>query len=80
MKKMMVGIVGKTNVGKSTFFSAATLISVPIRGVPFTTIKPNRGIGYLRIPCVCREFNVQDNPVNSVCIDGIRLVPVELID
>jgi ribosome-binding ATPase YchF (GTP1/OBG family) len=80
VKKMMVGIVGKTNVGKSTFFSAATLISVPIRGVPFTTIKPNRGIGYLRIPCVCREFNVQDNPVNSVCIDGIRLVPVELID
>ncbi|MEM3022891.1 MAG: GTPase, partial [Candidatus Bathyarchaeia archaeon] len=40
---MMVGIVGKPNAGKSTFFSAATLIQVPIANYPFTTIKPNRG-------------------------------------
>jgi ribosome-binding ATPase YchF (GTP1/OBG family) len=76
----LVGVVGKPNVGKSTFFSAATLISVPIASYPFTTIKPNRGMGYVRVPCVCKEFNVKDDPVNSACIGGVRLIPVELID
>jgi len=76
----MVGIVGKPNTGKSTFFSAATLAPAEIASYPFTTIKPNRGIGYIRSPCVCTEFEVKDNPANSVCLDGIRLIPVELID
>ncbi len=76
----MVGIVGKPNTGKSTFFSATTLAPVEIASYPFTTIKPNRGIAYVRSPCVCKEFNMQDNPVNSLCLDGIRLIPVELID
>ena len=76
----MVGIVGKPNVGKSTFFSAATLATVEIASYPFTTIKPNRGIAYLRVKCVCKEFGVQDNPVNSICTNGVRLIPVELID
>ena len=76
----MVGVVGKPNTGKSTFFSATTLAPAKIASHPFTTIKPNRGIGYVRTPCVCKEFNVQDNPVNSLCLDGIRLIPVELID
>ncbi len=75
-----LGIVGKPNTGKSTFFSAATLIPVDIANYPFTTIKPNRGIGYIRTPCVHNEFNIEDNPKNSLCLDGIRLVPVELID
>jgi ribosome-binding ATPase YchF (GTP1/OBG family) len=77
---MLVGIVGKPNVGKSTFFSAATLVSVEIANYPFTTVKPNRGVAYLRLPCVCKEFNVRDDPVNSLCLDGMRLVPVDLID
>ncbi|MBS7605762.1 MAG: redox-regulated ATPase YchF [Candidatus Bathyarchaeia archaeon] len=77
---MMVGIVGKPNVGKSTFFSAATLATVEIASYPFTTIKPNKGIGYFKTECVCREFNVRDEPVNSICINGIRFIPVELID
>jgi len=76
----MVGVVGKPNTGKSTFFSAATLVPVEVASYPFTTIKPNRGVGYIRTPCVCREFNVKDDPVNSVCLDGVRLIPVELID
>lgn len=76
----LLGIVGKPNVGKSTFFSATTLAPAEIASYPFTTIKPNRGIGYLRSPCVCREFNVKDDPVNSLCIDRVRLIPVELID
>ena len=76
----LLGIVGKPNTGKSTFFSAATLVPVEIASYPFTTIKPNRGIGYIRSPCVCKEFNVNDKPQNSLCLDGIRLIPVELID
>ncbi len=76
----MVGIVGKPNTGKSTFFSATTLAPAKIASHPFTTIKPNRGIGYVRTPCACKEFNVQDSPVNSLCLDGIRLIPAELID
>ena len=77
---MQVGIVGKPNAGKSTFFSAATLTVVPIANYPFTTIKPNRGISYLRTRCVCRELGVQDQPRNSRCVDGERFIPVELID
>jgi ribosome-binding ATPase YchF (GTP1/OBG family) len=75
-----VGLVGKANVGKSTFFAAATMKAVDIAGFPFTTIEANKGVAYLRTPCVCREFGVKDNPVNSACVDGIRLVPVEIID
>jgi len=77
---MLVGVVGKPNTGKSTFFSSLTLIPIPIENRPFTTIKPNRGIAYLRSPCVCREFNVTDHPQNSICINGIRLIPIELVD
>ena len=75
-----MGVVGKPNVGKSTFFSAATLANVAIANYPFTTIKPNIGMGYVRSPCVCREFNVTDAPGNSTCVNGIRLIPVELVD
>ena len=67
-------------MGKSTFFSAATLAHVPIANYPFTTIKPNIGMGYVRTPCVCREFEVTDSPGNSTCINGTRLVPVEIVD
>ncbi len=77
---MLIGVIGKTNVGKSTFFAAATLVSVDIANHPFTTIKPNVGVGYVRKPCVCREFKVKDNPRNSLCINGIRFIPVTLID
>jgi len=76
----LVGLVGKPSVGKSTFFSAMTLIPVAISGRPFTTIKPNRGIGYVRSPCVCKEFDVKDQPSNSICLEETRLIPVEIID
>ncbi|MFB6470633.1 MAG: redox-regulated ATPase YchF [Vulcanisaeta sp. AZ3] len=77
---VQVGVVGKPNVGKSTFFAAATMIDVKIAPYPFTTIEPNVGVGYVRIPCVCRDLGVRDNPRNSICIDGNRFIPVELID
>ncbi len=77
---MQVGIVGKPNAGKSTFFSAATLTLVPIANYPFTTIKPNHGVSYLRTKCVCKELGVEDRPQNSRCVDGERFIPVDLID
>lgn len=76
----MLGVIGKPNTGKSTFFSAATLAHAEIANYPFTTIKPNRGVGYVRTPCVHPEFKVTDNPRNSLCTNGVRLIPVELID
>jgi ribosome-binding ATPase YchF (GTP1/OBG family) len=76
----LLGIVGKPNTGKSTFFSAATLAPAEIANYPFTTIKPNRGVGYVRTPCVHEEFKVSDNPANSVCMNGVRLIPIEFID
>ena len=76
----LLGVIGKPNTGKSTFFSAATLAPVEIANYPFTTIKPNRGVGYVRTPCVHEEFEVKDTPKNSLCLDGVRLIPVEMID
>lgn len=76
----LLGIVGKPNTGKSTFFSAATLAPAEIANYPFTTIKPNRGVGYVRTACVHEEFGVKDNPANSICMDGVRLIPIEFID
>src|SRR5579872_1442633 len=77
---MLAGIIGKPNVGKSTFFNASTLLNVPVANYPFTTINPNMGNGYIRVKCVHVELGVKDNPVNSVCIDGTRLIPVRLVD
>ena len=77
---MQIGIVGKPSCGKSTFFKAATMIDVAIAAYPFTTIKPNIGIGYVQVECVEKEFNVKCNPRAGFCIEGIRYVPVELID
>jgi ribosome-binding ATPase YchF (GTP1/OBG family) len=76
----LLGVIGKPNTGKTTFFSATTLAPVEIANYPFTTIKPNRGIGYVRTPCVHEEFKVKDSPKNSLCLDGVRLIPIELID
>jgi len=76
----IVGVIGKTNVGKTTFFTAATLVSAEIANHPFTTIEPNVGIAYLRKDCVCKILGVKDNPRNSMCINGIRFIPVKLMD
>lgn len=77
---MLVGVVGKPNVGKSTFFAAATLKDVAIADYPFTTIQPNVGVAHLKTKCVCRELGVTDNPRNSLCVNGTRLVPVKIVD
>ncbi|MBI5391804.1 redox-regulated ATPase YchF [Candidatus Woesearchaeota archaeon] len=77
---MLIGIVGKPSAGKSTFFRSATLAEAEIANYPFTTIKPNRAIGTVRIECVDKEFNKQCNPRTGFCIGHNRFVPVELLD
>ncbi|MCQ8898584.1 MAG: redox-regulated ATPase YchF [Hadesarchaea archaeon] len=75
-----LGLVGKPNTGKSTFFNAATLASVPVANYPFTTIEPNVGVAYVRARCPCQDFGVRCNPRNSLCLGGTRYIPVKIID
>ncbi|WP_292470075.1 redox-regulated ATPase YchF [Methanolobus sp.] len=73
---MTIGLAGKPNAGKSTFFKAATLADVEIANYPFTTIHANKGVTYVRAECPC----VSRDKRCGNCSDGIRYVPIELID
>lgn len=77
---MLIGLVGKPSVGKSTFFKAATLAEVEIASYPFTTIKANHGIGYVKIDCIDQEFKTQCMPKHGFCINHKRFVPIDLMD
>ncbi|HEV8594282.1 MAG TPA: redox-regulated ATPase YchF [Thermoplasmata archaeon] len=77
---MEVGLVGKPNVGKSTFFSAATLAPAQIADYPFTTIEANRGVAYVRIRCPHLDLGKPCKPNHGACEGGVRLVPVEMLD
>ena len=77
---MDVGLVGKPNVGKSTLFKALTLAETEIASHPFTTIKANIGVGYVRSKCACQDFQVKCNPKNGLCISGWRFTPIRLVD
>src|SRR3989344_5693288 len=78
--QMIIGLVGKLSVGKSTFFKAATLAKVEIASYPFTTIKPNHGVGYVKVDCIDKEFNTTCNPKKGFCLNHNRFVPVEMMD
>jgi ribosome-binding ATPase len=75
-----VGIVGKPNVGKSTFFNALTLLDAPMAPYPFTTTVPNRGVAAIRARCPHVEKGVPCTPGNAKCVNGVRWIPVNLID
>ena len=77
---MLLGLVGKPNVGKSTFFKAATLANILIANYPFATIKPNHGMGYVKIECIDKELSTQCMPRTGYCINHKRFIPVDLMD
>ena len=77
---MLIGLVGKPSVGKSTFFKAATLAEVEIANYPFTTIKANHGVAYVKVDCIDKEFNTNCNPSHGFCINHNRFVPIDLMD
>ena len=47
---------------------------------PFTTIDANKAVAHVIKDCPCKELGVTCNPHNSICKDGKRLLPIELID
>ncbi|MFX0039040.1 MAG: YchF-related putative GTPase [Promethearchaeota archaeon] len=77
---LTIGIIGKPSSGKTTFLNAACLTHAKVSEIPFTTIEPNIGVAYVKTKCLCKELNVIDTPKNSICIDGIRFIPINLID
>ena len=75
-----IGIIGKTNAGKTTLFNSMTLQTAEISNYPFTTKSPNAGMAQAVTLCVHKEFGVQDNPKNSRCEEGWRFIPIEVTD
>ena len=77
---MIIGIVGKPSVGKSTFFKAATLAEVDIANYPFTTIKANHAMGFVKIKDIAQEFGKKANPRMGYVLKEWRFVPIDLLD
>ena len=75
---LQIGLLGKANVGKSTFFSAATETPVASGNFPFTTIEPNVGVAYVKSDCACKHFEIKHE--NELCVNGTRFISVKLID
>ncbi len=77
----LVGVVGKANVGKSTFFAALTLAAVEIGDRPFVTLEPNTGVAYVRKKCVHVELGLEKcEPSKGFCVKGWRFIPVKVVD
>ena len=77
---MLIGLIGAPNKGKSTMFSALTMNEVQIADYAFTTIKPNLGVAHVYKECVETELGVKCRPRNSTCTNGIRKIPVNVVD
>lgn len=71
-----IGLAGKPNSGKSTFFKASTMVDVEIANYPFTTINANKGVTFVRTECQC---TLLDKKCGN-CIDGNRFIPINIID
>lgn len=77
---LQIAVTGKPNVGKSSFFNSATLSEAEVANYPFTTIDANAAIAYVTAECPCKELGLTCNPKTGKCEEGIRYIPVELID
>ncbi|KAI9819685.1 MAG: hypothetical protein M1832_003919 [Thelocarpon impressellum] len=62
--------------------SGGARVLTPSNGPRFTTIDPQRAVGYLQIPCACARHGVSDRcrPNYGACLEGKRSVPIELLD
>ena len=66
MTTVRIGLIGKTNTGKTTFFNSATTQNAEVSNYSFTTKTPNTGIGHAATLCVHKELGLKgDNPKNS---------------
>lgn len=77
---MIIGIVGKPNVGKSAFFRSLTLAEAESGNFPFTTIDANSAIGYVKIKDPAIEFGKRSNPREGFVLGDYRFVPSQIID
>ncbi|KAK4506815.1 hypothetical protein PRZ48_000548 [Zasmidium cellare] len=92
----LIGLVGKPSSGKSTTLNSLTDTVVKTNSAPFTTITPNRAVGYLQVECACSRTSLPGNtppspneplplqqrckPNYGACQQGVRSVPIELLD
>ncbi len=77
---MIIGIVGKPNVGKSAFFRSLTLADVESGNFPFTTIDANSAIGYVKVEDPAVPYGQHSTPRDGYVIGDYRFVPNEIID
>ncbi|KAM3575529.1 hypothetical protein VYU27_002521 [Nannochloropsis oceanica] len=80
--EVIIGCVGKPSVGKSTFFNAVSGGQAKTGNFPFTTIEPNTGVTFYRVPCPCVSHGKvkECKPKYGRCMNGTRLIPVKLLD
>lgn len=56
------------------------MTAAQVASYPFTTIEANRGVGHVRGTCPHTDLGVACSPSNSLCEQGTRFVPIELLD
>ena len=61
-------------------FNALTEGNAEMANYPFTTINPNKGVAFVAKPCPHLDLGKPCSPRNSKCVDGVRYVPVNVID
>ena len=77
---MIIGIVGKPNVGKSAFFRSLTLADAESGNFPFTTIDANSAIGYVKVEDPAVAYGQHSMPRDGYVLGNYRFVPIEIID